>query len=63
MLLLFGTNHRRAEVAWRERVALARVDLPTAMRALRIRLPEVAILSICNRLEIYAMAENLAADG
>lgn len=62
-ILLFGTNLRRAPVVWRERVALSRVKLPTALRALCTRLPEVAILSTCNRLEIYAVAENLAADG
>lgn len=60
-IFLIGTNHRLAPVAWRERVALTRAQIPAALHALHTSLQEVAILSTCNRLEIYAVAENAVA--
>ncbi len=57
-ILVVGTNHRHAPVGWRERIAFARAEMPAALRALHALLPEVAVLSTCNRLEVYAAAEN-----
>jgi glutamyl-tRNA reductase len=57
-IFLVGTSHHLAPVAWRERVAITRADIPTALHALSTHLPEAAILSTCNRLELYAVVEN-----
>lgn len=55
-IVLFGTSHHLAPVEWRERLVLRGDACISALRRLRERLPEVAILSTCNRLEIYAVA-------
>ncbi len=54
-LLALGLNHRTAPVAIRERVAFAPDGLPDALNDLRQRggAQEVAILSTCNRTELY----------
>ena len=60
-LWLLGLNHQTAPVDLRERVAFAGDALGRALASLR-KLPEVheaALLSTCNRTEIYAVA----ADG
>lgn len=58
-LLAFGINHNTAPLAIRERVAFAPDSLEAALAAARDRagLREVAILSTCNRTEIYAASE------
>jgi glutamyl-tRNA reductase len=59
-LLAFGINHRTAPVDVRERVAFARERLHAALadlcRATPVR--EAAILSTCNRMELYCEAES-----
>ena len=60
-ILVVGTNHRHAPVGWREQIAFARDEIPAALRALHSFLPQVAIVSTCNRLEIYAAAVNASA--
>ncbi len=54
-LLTLGFNHVTAPVEVRERVAFAPHQLPDALHDLRqdLAVPEVAILSTCNRTEIY----------
>src|SRR5690606_22963076 len=57
-LIALGINHRSAPVALRERVAFAGDALPRALAELRA-LPgvsEAALLSTCNRTELYAVA-------
>lgn len=59
-LLALGINHQTAPVRLRERVAFADERLPDALSALR-SLPsvaEVAVLSTCNRTELYAVADD-----
>ena len=59
-LLAIGINHQTAPVGLRERVAFADHSLSAALDALR-KLPsvrEVALLSTCNRTELYAVAED-----
>jgi glutamyl-tRNA reductase len=59
-LVALGINHHTAPVALRERVAFADDALPAALAAMRA-LPgveEVALLSTCNRTEIYALTED-----
>jgi glutamyl-tRNA reductase len=54
-LLALGLNHQSAPVALRERVALPREQIVQALRALACdsRVTEAAIVSTCNRTEIY----------
>ncbi|CAN5706960.1 glutamyl-tRNA reductase [soil metagenome] len=58
-LFAIGINHQTAPVALRERVAFADDALPAALRALRAlpQVAEVALLSTCNRTELYAVAD------
>jgi glutamyl-tRNA reductase len=62
-LLAFGINHTTAPLALRERVAFAPENLQSAMQeaCAQAGLTEVAILSTCNRTEIYAASEGDAA--
>src|SRR5690606_16961413 len=56
-LIALGINHRSAPVALREQVAFAGDALPRALAELR-GLPQVreaALLSTCNRTELYAV--------
>ena len=60
-LVALGLNHHTAPVSLRERVAFSAQALPGTLATLRA-LPgveEVALLSTCNRTELYA----LTADG
>ncbi len=63
-LLAFGINHNTAPVALRERLAFAPESLSEALQQAiaQAQLAEVAILSTCNRTEIYASSQaDLAA--
>ncbi|GLR64748.1 glutamyl-tRNA reductase [Marinospirillum insulare] len=57
--LALGINHKTAPVAIRERVAFTPQQLEVASQQLRDHqsIKEVAILSTCNRSEIYAFVE------
>src|SRR5690606_20274137 len=59
-LLTLGINHKTAPVAMRERVAFAPEELCEALRLVRTQsqLREVAILSTCNRTEIYCASDS-----
>ncbi|MEX1178707.1 MAG: glutamyl-tRNA reductase [Nitriliruptor sp.] len=55
-VLVVGCNHRSADLALLERLAVPAEELPKALASLT-RLPhvaEAAILSTCNRVEVYA---------
>jgi len=59
-LFVLGINHQTAPVSLRERVAFSGDAIPAALDALR-GLPsvhEVALLSTCNRTELYAIADD-----
>ena len=59
-LHVLGINHQTAPVRLRERVAFAPDAVPAALAAVR-GLPgvrEAALLSTCNRTELYAIAED-----
>jgi len=62
-LLAIGVNHRTAPVEVRERIAFDPADLPIALRELvrRAGVKEAAILSTCNRTEIYCRGEEESA--
>lgn len=59
-LLTLGINHKTAPVAIRERVAFAPEDLKEALRQVcsASQLQEAAILSTCNRTELYCSANS-----
>jgi len=56
-LLIVGINHHTAPIALREKIAFTSSQLAHALTALKARagLQELAILSTCNRTEIYAV--------
>jgi glutamyl-tRNA reductase len=55
-LLALGLNHQSAPLALRERIALDAGQLPAALAALAevAGVDEAALLSTCNRTEVYA---------
>lgn len=55
-VLVVGLNHRTADVALLERVAVAADELPKALRSLTAfeHVVEAVVLSTCNRVEVYA---------
>ncbi|MFN7551591.1 MAG: glutamyl-tRNA reductase [Pseudomonadota bacterium] len=55
-LIALGLNHQTAPVSLRERVAFDRDTVPVALAALRRvdGVEEAAILSTCNRIELYS---------
>lgn len=59
-LLAFGINHTTAPIDIREQVAFSAADIPKALKALhhRLRGLETALVSTCNRTEIYATTQN-----
>ncbi|MEO8367064.1 MAG: glutamyl-tRNA reductase [Pseudoxanthomonas sp.] len=61
MLWVLGINHQTAPVDLRERVAFGPAALPAALASLRelAEVSEAALLSTCNRTELYA----ITADG
>lgn len=60
-ILVVGLNHRSAPVEFRERLAFRREQLADAFARLRteVGLREAAILSTCNRVEIYGSVPEL----
>ncbi|HEY0660541.1 MAG TPA: glutamyl-tRNA reductase [Lysobacter sp.] len=59
-LYVLGINHQTAPVSLRERVAFSADTVPAALSVLRALPPvrEVALLSTCNRTELYAIADD-----
>lgn len=59
-LFAFGINHKTAPVEIREKVAFAPEKLPQALQDLlsQAAVSEVAIVSTCNRTELYCGLEN-----
>jgi glutamyl-tRNA reductase len=64
-ILALGLNHTTAPVEIREKLAFPEPALPQALRELtgRYGLREAAILSTCNRAEIYAASEEQTEEG
>ena len=58
-LIALGLNHQTAPLALREKVALDAASLPAALASLLSRpgVEEAALLSTCNRTEVYAQVE------
>jgi glutamyl-tRNA reductase len=62
-LIAVGLSHRTAAIAQRERAALGDAAARATLRALLAggAVTEAAVLSTCNRTELYAAAEDLGA--
>ncbi len=62
-LVLLGISHKTAPVEFRERISVPEPKLPEFLRRLTEggQLSEAVVLSTCNRLEIYAVAESGSA--
>jgi glutamyl-tRNA reductase len=58
-IVVIGVNHRTGPLAVLERLTIAPDDIAKAVTALAARdnLREVVVLSTCNRIEVYAVAE------
>lgn len=63
-LLTLGINHKTAPVAVREKVAFAPDHLPAQLRQVNVShgVDEIAILSTCNRTELYFTAKDMDPD-
>ena len=60
-IFAIGTSHKHAPVEFRERVAFAEEELPEALAELEAEFAkEIAILSTCNRTELYLVPKNEA---
>jgi glutamyl-tRNA reductase len=62
-LFTFGLNHQTAPLDVRERVVFNADALPQALRDLvdRQRAKEAAIISTCNRTEVYCSTDDARA--
>ena len=58
-IVVIGVNHRTGPLAVLERVALSVDAVPKAVHSLQSRsnIAEVVVVSTCNRIEVYAVAE------
>jgi glutamyl-tRNA reductase len=56
-ILLTGLNHETAPLETRERVSFSKEQLSDALPLLAERVGEGVILSTCNRMEVYTVAE------
>ena len=61
-ILVVGLNHRTAPIELRERLHVPERDLPRALEMLRAvpDLPELMLLTTCNRVEVYGVSEGSA---
>ncbi|MBQ10285.1 MAG: glutamyl-tRNA reductase [Planctomyces sp.] len=57
-VVVVGLNHKTASLELRERLAFHKEELPQALSRLRGRAGEGVILSTCNRVEVYATAQD-----
>ena len=55
---MLGTNHERAAIELREQLAFGPDTIGDGLRELRTRAHEGAILSTCNRTEVYALLDD-----
>ena len=55
-VLALGLNHTTAPLDLRGRLAFAPEQMAPALHSLRLRLPEAALVSTCNRTELYVAA-------
>ncbi|TSB46262.1 glutamyl-tRNA reductase [Alkalicoccobacillus porphyridii] len=60
-IILVGLNYKTAPVEMREKMAFQETELPAALKQLRTSksILECAIISTCNRTEVYVVADQL----
>lgn len=60
-IIVVGINHKSASIDLRERLAFKRETLPDSLQKLKqsVGLSEAAILSTCNRIEVYGRSSTL----
>ena len=60
MIVVVGLSHREAPIEVRERLAIDRAMLPAVLVDLLARpaVREAAVLSTCNRIEVYAVGRS-----
>lgn len=58
LIAAVGINHKTAPVEIRERVSVLRDEVPQALGHLKRHVLEGAILSTCNRTEVYAIVQD-----
>lgn len=56
-LTTIGLNHQTAPLSIREKLAFTAAQLPEALRDLALHAAEAAILSTCNRTELYCVGD------
>lgn len=56
-----GVNHASAPVEVREKLALVGEQIPAALAQVSGYVPEAAILSTCNRMEVYALVADASS--
>jgi len=56
-LLVLGLNHRTAPIELREKLTIDKAELGPSLKLLATYAKQGVILSTCNRLEVYAFAE------
>lgn len=63
MLIVVGTNHKHAPLEIREKLAFSKSGLDEALRALAVvrGIEAAVVLSTCNRVELYADADDPVA--
>ena len=63
-LFLIGINHNTASVSIREKITFSEEELMPALKSLKddLALEEIAILSTCNRTEIYVVSKKLESE-
>lgn len=63
-LFAIGINHNTAPIELREKIAFTPEQLPNALHEVRKRISvrEIAILSTCNRTEVYCAADQANSD-
>ncbi len=52
-------SHQKAPLAIREKISLKNEDLTAVLARLRKKMPEVYIISTCNRLAVYALTDSI----
>ncbi|MFH1487141.1 MAG: glutamyl-tRNA reductase [Chloroflexota bacterium] len=62
-IVVVGVNHKTAPLEVREKLALGRSQLSEALTTLCQYVPQGAILSTCNRAELYSAVEHPATAG
>ncbi|MBN2364521.1 MAG: glutamyl-tRNA reductase [Calditrichaeota bacterium] len=61
-IYLLGTNHKTADIEFREKIAFSPENIPKALQKLRSigNITEAEIISTCNRTEIYAGCDEMS---